>query len=52
MEGGVGGYLYVAPGVTISTNGGRIVLAGQTDTNGDGITTVMLTMLERMIVQA
>jgi hypothetical protein len=37
LNGGNGGYIYVAPGVNISTNGGRIVLAGQTDTNGDGI---------------
>jgi autotransporter-associated beta strand protein len=33
----MGGFIYVGPGVTISTNGGRIVLAGQTDTNSDGI---------------
>jgi len=34
---GNGGYIYIAPGVTISTNGGKIVMAGGSDTNSDGI---------------
>jgi autotransporter-associated beta strand protein len=34
---GNGGYLYMAPGTSISTNGGKIVLAGGADTNSDGI---------------
>jgi hypothetical protein len=40
---GIGGYIYLAPGVTLSSNGGKIVLAGGLDnganngTSGDGI---------------
>ncbi|PJI76626.1 autotransporter-like protein, partial [Polynucleobacter brandtiae] len=36
IAGGSGGYIYIAPGVTISTRGGKIILAGGADDGSNG----------------